>query len=88
MVGLGETDEELIQVFQDLRTHHVSMITIGQYLAPSSHHMPVSRYVSEEGFLNLGRIAHDMGFSSVASGPLVRSSYHADKQAEALNEPI
>ncbi|MCP8351948.1 lipoyl synthase [Candidatus Synchoanobacter obligatus] len=88
MVGLGETDEELIEVFQDLRDHHVSMITIGQYLAPSPHHMPVSRYLSEEGFLELGSMAHEMGFSSVASGPLVRSSYHADKQAETLNDTI
>lgn len=86
MVGLGETDEELIQVFKDLREHHVDMITIGQYLAPSVHHMPVDRYLSDEAFDQLGKIAKTMGFSSVASGKLVRSSYHADKQAEELNE--
>ena len=86
MVGLGETDEELIEVFHDLYRHGVSMITIGQYLAPSPHHMPVARYLSDEEFAKLGDIAKDIGFNSVASGPLVRSSYHADKQAEEFYE--
>lgn len=84
MVGLGETNDELIQVFQDLRDHHVDMITIGQYLAPSTYHMPVDRYLSDTQFNDLGIIAKKMGFLNVASGPLVRSSYHADQQAEAL----
>jgi len=86
MVGLGETNEELEQVFYDLREHHVDMITIGQYLSPSPHHMAVDRYLSEAEFIHLGEIAKKIGFTSVASGQLVRSSYHADKQAEALNE--
>ena len=84
MVGLGERDDELKQVFRDLRSHQVDMITIGQYLAPSQHHMPVDRYLTQQQFDELGDLAKSMGFSSVASGPLVRSSYHADKQAEAL----
>lgn len=86
MVGLGETNEELVQVFKDLYAHGVSMLTIGQYLAPSPHHMPVDRYLTDEQFNHLADIAKDIGFTSVASGPLVRSSYHADKQAEELNE--
>jgi lipoic acid synthetase len=86
MVGLGESDEEMIQVFKDLRAHKVDMLTIGQYLAPSMHHMPVMRYLTESEFKKLGDIASSMGFSSVASGQLVRSSYHADKQAETLYE--
>lgn len=84
MVGLGETDDELHIVFKDLFDHGVSMLTIGQYLAPSAHHMPVTRYLSDEGFAHLADIANNIGFEQVASGPLVRSSYHADKQAEKL----
>lgn len=84
MVGLGETDEELTQVFQDLYNHQVRMLTIGQYLAPSPHHMPVKRYLTQAEFDHLKDIALSIGFDTVASGPLVRSSYHADKQAEAL----
>jgi lipoyl synthase len=86
MVGLGETDDELLAVFEDLLSHGVSMLTIGQYLAPSPHHMPVSRYLTEDAFNILGNTAKKIGFASVASGQLVRSSYHADKQAEELNE--
>jgi lipoyl synthase len=81
MLGLGETIEEVEQVMSDLRAHHVDMITLGQYLAPSKHHLPVSRFVTPDEFLQLGKRAQAMGFTRVASGPLVRSSYHADKQA-------
>lgn len=82
MVGLGETDEEVIAVIQDLHRHEVDMLTIGQYLQPSLHHLPVERYVTPAQFAEYKRIADEMGFKNVASGPLVRSSYHADLQAE------
>jgi lipoic acid synthetase len=81
MVGLGETDEEIREVLSDLRAHGVNMVTIGQYLQPTAYHMPVMRYMPPEEFLALGNYAKSIGFSQVASGPLVRSSYHADKQA-------
>jgi lipoic acid synthetase len=81
MVGLGETLEEIERVMQDLREHHCDMLTIGQYLAPSRHHLPVARYVEPEAFEHLARLGREMGFANVASGPLVRSSYHADRQA-------
>lgn len=81
MVGLGETDEEIKQVLSDLREHGVNMVTMGQYLQPTSYHMPVLRYMPPEEFLELGNYAKSIGFTHVASGPLVRSSYHADKQA-------
>ena len=81
MLGLGEEDDEVLAVMQDLRAHDVDMITIGQYLQPSLHHTPVMRYVTPEKFAEFGRIATDMGFKQAASGPMVRSSYHADKQA-------
>jgi lipoic acid synthetase len=83
MVGLGETDEEIVQVMRDLRAHEVDMITIGQYLAPSSHHLPVRRYVTPETFAMFEREARALGFSHAAVGPLVRSSYHADALAHA-----
>jgi lipoic acid synthetase len=83
MVGLGETDEEIVQVLRDLRAHEVDMITIGQYLAPSNHHLPVRRYVTPETFALFEREAQALGFSHAAVGPLVRSSYHADAQAHA-----
>ena len=82
MVGLGETDEEILQTMRDLRAHHVEMLTIGQYLAPSAHHLPVLRYVHPDVFAMFGREAQAMGFSNTASAPLVRSSYHADLQAQ------
>lgn len=85
MLGLGETLEEVREVMQDLRKHQVDMITIGQYLAPSRHHFPVARYVPPQEFQDLGHLAKKMGFIRVASGPLVRSSYHADKQAAGEN---
>ena len=83
MVGLGETDEEILQVMRDLRSHGVEMLTIGQYLAPSEHHLPVQRYVAPEVFENFAREARAMGFAHAACAPLVRSSYHADQQAHA-----
>ncbi len=83
MVGLGETDEELLQAMHDLRTHGVSMLTIGQYLAPSTAHLPVRRYVHPDTFALLKEKAVAMGFVHAAVGALVRSSYHADAQAEA-----
>jgi lipoic acid synthetase len=81
MVGLGETDEEILQTMRDLRAHNVDMLTIGQYLAPSGHHLPVRRYVHPDTFKMFEREAQKMGFSHAAVGALVRSSYHADRQA-------
>ena len=83
MVGLGETDEEILQVMRDLRAHGVDMLTIGQYLAPSGHHLPVLRYVHPDTFKMFEREAAAMGFSHAAVGAMVRSSYHADQQAHA-----
>src|SRR5699024_7501598 len=83
MVGLGETNEEIIEVMRDLRAHQVDMLTIGQYLQPSEHHLPVLRYVTPDEFKELERVAYDMGFTHAAIGAMVRSSYHADQQAEA-----
>jgi lipoic acid synthetase len=82
MVGLGETDEEILQVMADMRAHDIDMITIGQYLAPSGHHLPVARYVHPDTFRMFEQKAIAMGFSHAAVGAMVRSSYHADKQAE------
>ncbi len=81
MVGLGETDEEILQVMRDLRAHNVTMLTIGQYLQPSKHHLPVERFVHPDIFNMFQAEAIKMGFHHAACGPLVRSSYHADKQA-------
>ena len=81
MVGLGETDEEILAVMRDLRAHDVDMLTIGQYLQPSPHHLPVERYVPLETFSMFQREAEKMNFKHAAIGPLVRSSYHADQQA-------
>jgi lipoic acid synthetase len=83
MVGLGETDQEILQVLRDLREHGVNMLTIGQYLQPSGGHMPVRRYVHPDTFKMYEQEAYKMGFQHAASGPLVRSSYHADEQAHA-----
>lgn len=82
MLGLGETAEELIQVMKDMRAHDIDMITMGQYLQPSREHLAVERFVTPEEFDEFGRIAKELGFKSVASGPMVRSSYHADKQVD------
>ncbi|MES2212591.1 MAG: lipoyl synthase [Pseudomonadota bacterium] len=81
MLGLGETDEEVMQVLEDLRRHDCDRVTIGQYLQPSAFHAPVCRYVTPEQFAAFKEKALELGFNNVASGPLVRSSYHADKQA-------
>jgi len=84
MLGLGETDEEILDVMRDLRAHNVSMLTLGQYLQPSVHHLPVMRYVEPKIFEDLRQKADTMGFNNTASGPMVRSSYHADLQAQQV----
>ncbi|ARU58145.1 MAG: lipoyl synthase [Pseudomonadales bacterium] len=81
MLGLGEENDEVIEVMKDLRAHDVDMLTLGQYLQPSRDHLPVERFVTPQEFEELGAIAESMGFKHVASGPMVRSSYHADLQA-------
>ncbi|WP_347485621.1 lipoyl synthase [Vandammella animalimorsus] len=83
MVGLGETDEEILQVMRDMRAHDIDMLTIGQYLAPSGSHLPVKRYVHPDTFRMFEDEAYKMGFTHAAVGALVRSSYHADEQAHA-----
>ena len=83
MVGLGETDEEILEVMRDLRANDVEMLTIGQYLAPSGHHLPVSRYVHPDTFKMYEEEAKKMGFSGAACAPMVRSSYWADQQAHS-----
>ncbi len=82
MLGLGETREELLQVLRDMREHDIDMLTLGQYLQPSRDHLPVERFVTPKEFDEFAKIATELGFKSVASGPLVRSSYHADKQVD------
>ena len=81
MLGLGESDEEVLEVMKALRKHNVDRLTLGQYLQPSAHHMPVDRFVTPDQFQSFKKTALALGFSHVASGPLVRSSYHADLQA-------
>lgn len=81
MVGLGETDDEILAVMRDMREHGIDMLTIGQYLAPSDAHLPVQRYVEPQTFTHFETAAAEMGFAHAAVGPLVRSSYHADQQA-------
>lgn len=81
MVGLGETDEEILEVMRDLRSHNVNMLTIGQYLTPSGDHLPVKRYVHPDTFKMFEAAAAEMGFVHAAVGAMVRSSYHADQQA-------
>jgi lipoyl synthase len=83
MVGLGETDEEILQVMRDMRAHDIDMLTIGQYLAPSGHHLPVRRYVHPDTFKMFEAEAKKMGFAKATVGAMVRSSYHADEQAAA-----
>lgn len=82
MLGLGEETEEVIEVMLDMRKHNVDMLTLGQYLQPSVHHLPVKRYVTPDEFDELKQRGLEMGFKQVASGPMVRSSYHADLQAK------
>lgn len=84
MVGLGETDEEILDVMRDMREHGIDMLTIGQYLAPSGHHLAVRRYVHPDAFRALEAKAYEMGFSHAAVGAMVRSSYHADQQAQKV----
>jgi lipoic acid synthetase len=88
MVGLGETDEEVLQVMQDMRDHQIDMLTIGQYLAPSTSHLPVRRYVHPDTFKMFEERAYEMGFSHAAVGAMVRSSYHADQQAQSAAETV
>lgn len=81
MLGLGENKDEVIEVMKDMRAHDVEMLTLGQYLQPSKHHLSVERYVDPEEFDELYQVGMELGFKHVASGPMVRSSYHADLQA-------
>jgi lipoic acid synthetase len=81
MVGLGETKDELLRTLDDLREHDVDMLTVGQYLQPSTNHLPVARFVHPDEFAEYSAYAESIGFTQAACGPLVRSSYHADKQA-------
>jgi len=84
MVGLGETDDEILATMRDMRAHDIDMLTLGQYLQPSKDHLPVLRYVHPDRFVEFEREAYAMGFRHAAVGALVRSSYHADKQAESV----
>jgi len=84
MLGLGETLDEVAGVMRDMRDHAVEMLTLGQYLQPSKHHLPVARFVHPDEFGQLRELGESLGFSQVASGPMVRSSYHADRQAAGL----
>ena len=84
MLGVGESLDDVRQVMQDLRAHNVDMLTLGQYLQPSRHHLPVDRFVHPDEFEQLREVGEQLGFSQVASGPMVRSSYHADQQAAGL----
>ena len=88
MVGLGETDGEILQAMRDMREHAIDMLTIGQYLQPSAQHLPVLRYVHPDTFAHFEREAYAMGFRHAAVGALVRSSYHADAQAEGVLAPV
>src|SRR5471030_2021640 len=88
MVGLGETDEEILQVMRDMREHNIDMLTIGQYLAPSNSHLPVRRYVHPDVFKMFEAEAYKMGFKHAAVGAMVRSSYHADEQAHGVLAPV
>jgi lipoyl synthase len=83
ILGMGETDDEVVRSLEDLRGAGVDLVTLGQYLSPSRAHPPVDRYVTPERFSELGELATKMGFSHVTSGPLVRSSYHAREQEQA-----
>ena len=87
MVGLGETDEEILEVMRDMRAHDIDMLTIGQYLAPSNSHLPVRRYVHPDTFKMFEAKAYEMGFTHAAVGAMVRSSYHADQQAHGVLNP-
>ena len=84
MLGLGEEISDVEGVLRDMRAHQVNMLTLGQYLQPSLDHLPVERFVTPDEFDQLGKFAYSLGFDQVASGPMVRSSYHADLQAESV----
>ncbi|MCL4118922.1 UNVERIFIED_CONTAM: hypothetical protein GTU68_034673 [Idotea baltica] len=84
MLGLGETDSEVLDVMKEMRNHQVDMLTLGQYLQPSKSHLPVQRFVHPDTFSWFAEEGYKMGFKNIASGPLVRSSYHADKQANSV----
>ena len=88
MVGLGETDEEILDVMRDMRAHGIDMLTIGQYLAPTMSHLPVRRYVHPDTFKMFEARAYEMGFTHAAVGAMVRSSYHADQQAHAAGVDV
>ena len=88
MVGLGESSDELIEVFRDLAARSVDLLTIGQYLRPSRDHLPIARFYSPEEFQMLKEQALALGFRHVESGPLVRSCYHAHEQADATASPV
>jgi lipoic acid synthetase len=88
MLGLGESREEVLEVLADLRDHDCDFLTLGQYLQPGPRYLPVVRYVPPDEFEELGELARDLGFSQVASGPFVRSSYHAREMAEADASPV
>jgi lipoic acid synthetase len=82
MLGLGESVEEVVETMEDLRSVDCQRLTLGQYLRPSLAHIPVARYWTPEAFEQLGAIARELGFAQVRSGPLVRSSYHAEEPAQ------
>jgi lipoic acid synthetase len=84
MVGLGETDDEVKEILQDMRDHNIDMLTLGQYLQPSIHHAPVTRYMHPDTFKEMENFAYSIGFKHAAVGALVRSSYHADEQAQQV----
>jgi lipoic acid synthetase len=84
MVGLGETPDEILEVMRDLRASQVDMLTIGQYLQPSKHHLAVARFAHPDEFAMFEAKAMEMGFANAACGPMVRSSYHADRQAQGM----
>jgi lipoyl synthase len=88
MLGLGETNGEVLEVMKQLRAHHVDILTLGQYLRPSAKHLPILRYVPQEEFNELKRAGQEMGFAHVEAGPLVRSSYHADASEERALESL
>ena len=86
MLGLGESEDELLEAFNDIRSAGVDVLTLGQYMRPTINHLPVEKWYSPEEFLYMKKLALDIGFKEVASGPLVRSSYRADKIAHLIKD--
>ena len=84
MLGLGESTDEVVQTLKDMREYGINMLTLGQYLQPGRHHLAVEKYYTPDEFDRLKSVAESLGFSNVAAGPMVRSSYHADLQAEQV----